>query len=97
MKLHVLLIIGFTLSLTGCENKEQTAPEQEAEATTTAPAAESKATEEPAAEKASYYFDGIVKHMHAHADQVTLSTTPSPMTTSMPANYRPAGCGGTTR
>jgi len=72
MKLHVLLIIGFTLSLTACENMEQAAPEQEAEATTIAPAAESKATEEPAAEKASYYFDGIVKHMHAHADQVDL-------------------------
>ena len=72
MKLHVLLIIGFTLSLTACENKEQTAPEQEAEATVTAPAAESMATEEPATEKASYYFDGIVKHMHAHADQLDL-------------------------
>jgi len=70
MKLHVLLIIGFTLSLTGCENKEQSAPE--AEATMTPPAAESMATEEPAAEKASYYFDGIVRHMHAHADQLDL-------------------------
>jgi len=63
MKLHVFLIIGFTLSLTACENKEQAAPE---------PAAESMATEDPAAEKRSYYFDGIVKHMHAHADQVDL-------------------------
>ena len=63
MKLHVLLIIGFALSVTGCENKEQAAPEQ---------AAESMATEDPVAEKKSYYFDGIVKHMHTHADQVDL-------------------------
>ena len=53
MKLRVLLIIGFILSVAACENKEQAAPE-------------------PAAEKRSYYFDGIVKHMHAHADQVDI-------------------------
>jgi len=70
MKLYVLLIIGFALSVTGCENKEQAAPEQEAEAPATAPAAESMVTEDPAAEEKSYYFDGIVKHMHSHADQV---------------------------
>ena len=65
MKLHVLLIIGFALSVTGCENKEQAATEQAAEA-------EPMATEDPAVEKKVYYFDGIVKHMHAHADQVDL-------------------------
>ena len=72
MKLHVLLIIGFTLSMAGCENEEQAAPEEAAEANTAAPAAESMATEDLAAEKTSYYFDGIVEHMHAHADQVDL-------------------------
>ena len=72
MKLHVLLIIGFTLSVTGCENKEQAAPEQAAEADTAAPAAESMATEDPAAEKKSYQFEGILKHMHGHADQIDL-------------------------
>ena len=51
MRLYVLLIIGFALSVSGCGNKE--------------PAAEPMA-----ADKESYYFDGIVKHMHAHADQV---------------------------
>jgi len=61
MKLQVLLIIGFTLSLTACENKEQAAPEQVAEATTTAPA-----------EKESYEHDGIIEHMHRHADQIDL-------------------------
>jgi hypothetical protein len=65
MKLYVLLIIGFALSMSGCGNKEQAAPEQEAEAPATAPAAEPMA-----ADKESYYFDGIVKHMHSHADQV---------------------------
>jgi hypothetical protein len=65
MKLHVLLIIGFTLSVMGCENAEQAAPEPAAEA-------EPMAAEEPAAETVDYYFDGIVKHMHAHADQVDL-------------------------
>jgi hypothetical protein len=65
MKLHMLLIIGFALSVTGCENKEQAAPEQAAEA-------ESMAAEEPVAEKDEYHFDGIVKHMHSHADQVDL-------------------------
>ncbi len=61
MKLRVLLIIGFTLSLTACENKEQAAPEQAAEATTTAPA-----------EKESYQYGGIVEHMHRHADQIDI-------------------------
>lgn len=67
MKLYVLLIIGFALSMSGCGNKEQAAPEQEAEAPATAPAAEPMAADEE-----SYYFDGIVKHMHSHADQVDI-------------------------
>jgi len=61
MKLQVLLIIGFTLSLAACENKEQAAPEQAAEAITTAPA-----------EKESYRYDGIIEHMHRHADQIDI-------------------------
>ena len=67
MKLQVLLIIGFALSATGCENKEQAEPEQAAEATTTAPVAESMTTD-----KESYQYDGILRHMHAHADQIDL-------------------------
>lgn len=58
MKLHVLMIIGFALSVTGCENKEQAAPEQ--------------AAEEPAAEETSYHYDGILEHMHGHADRIDL-------------------------
>ena len=58
MKLQVLLIIGFTLSLTACGNEEQAAPEQAAEATTTTPE--------------SYQYDGIIEHMHRHADQIDI-------------------------
>ncbi len=58
MKLHVFLIIGFALIVTACENQEQVT--------------EPIATEDPVAEKNSYYFDGIVKHMHVHAHQVDL-------------------------
>jgi|GEM_PF-1345475 len=64
MKLHVLLIIGFTLSVTGCEKKEQAAPEQADEAQTIAPAAE------PMVEKKSYEYEGFLSHMHTHADQI---------------------------
>lgn len=70
MKLHVLLIIGFALSATGCGKKEQAAPEQADDAQTTAPAAEPMAAEEPAPEKKSYQYDGFLEHMHAHADQI---------------------------
>ena len=65
MKLYVLLIIGLGLSVTGCENKEQAAPEQAAE-----PAAESVATEAPAAEMENYEYEGILRHMHTHADRI---------------------------
>lgn len=61
MKLHVLLIIGFALSMSGCGNKEQAAPEQAA-----APAAESMA------KMGDYEYEGILRHMHSHADQLDL-------------------------
>jgi soluble cytochrome b562 len=64
MKLHVLLIIGFALSVTGCEKKEQAAPEKTDEAQTIAPAAELMV------EKKSYEFEGFLSHMHTHADQI---------------------------
>ena len=70
MKLHVLLIVGFALSVMGCGQKEQAAPEQTDEAQTTAPAAEPMAAEDPATEKKSYQYDGFVEHMHAHADEI---------------------------
>ena len=69
MKLHVLLIIGIALSVTGCDKKEQAAPEQTGDAQTAAPAAEPMAAEDPAIMK-SYQYDGFLEHMHAHADQI---------------------------
>jgi hypothetical protein len=56
MKLHLLLIIGFALCVTGCSSKE--------------PAVEPVTAEDPATEEKRFYYDGIVKHMHAHADQL---------------------------
>ena len=56
MKLHVLLIIGLGLCVTGCEKKEQAAPEQAAEA--------------PKAEMENYEYEGILRHMHTHADRI---------------------------
>ena len=67
MKLHVLLIIGLGLSVAGCGNKQQAAPEQ-----TAVPAAEPMATESPIAEMQSYEYEGILRHMHTHADQMDL-------------------------
>jgi soluble cytochrome b562 len=60
MKLHVLMIVGFALSVTGCETREQAEPAQTDEAQTAAPAAEKK----------SYQYDGFLEHMHTHADQI---------------------------
>ena len=70
MKLHVLLIVGFALSVTACEQQEQATPEQTDDAKTTAPAAEPMAAEDPATEKKSYQYDGFLEHMHAHAYQI---------------------------
>ena len=75
MKLYLLLSIGVLLSVTGCGGGEPAAPEQAAEAP--APAEEAMAVEEPAveapvAEEKPYYFEGIIRHMHEHADQMDL-------------------------
>lgn len=75
MKLYVLLIIGFALNLTGCETKEQAAPDLADEAHTTAPVAESMAIETPSVEKGSYQNDAFLTHMHSHADQIDLINT----------------------
>lgn len=70
MKLHVLLIVGFALSVTGCDKKEPATPEPTDDAQTTAPAAEAIPAEVPAPEKKSYQYDGFLEHMHSHADQI---------------------------
>ncbi len=38
MRLHIVLLVGFTLGMAGCSEKEQAAPEPEMEATATEPA-----------------------------------------------------------
>ena len=58
MKLHILLIVGLVLGVSGCENEQQAAPEP--------------VEETQPAETKSYRYDGFLKHMHAHADQVDL-------------------------
>lgn len=70
MKLHVFLIVGFALSVTGCEKNEQATPEQADDAQAAAPAAEAMPAEAPAPEKKSYQYDGFLEHMHTHADQI---------------------------
>lgn len=70
MKLQVLLIVGFALSVMGCEKQEQAAPEQMDDVQSAAPAAEAIPAEAPAAETKSYQYDGFLEHMHAHADQI---------------------------
>jgi soluble cytochrome b562 len=67
MKLHVLLIVGFALSMVGCGRQEQAAPEETGAAQPSAPAAEAVPAE---TEKKSYEYDGFLEHMHAHADQI---------------------------
>ena len=70
MNLHRLLIIALALSVTACGDKEQVAPEPMTDKA--APAAESMATAESRAESKGYDYDGILRHMHAHADQIDL-------------------------
>jgi len=70
MKLHMILIVGFALSVTGCAEKEQAALEQADEAQTTAPAVELPTTEAPVAEKQSWQTEAFLQHMHAHAEQL---------------------------
>lgn len=70
MKLHMILIIGFALSVTGCAEKEQAALEQRDETQMAAPAAEPPTAEAPVAEKQSWRTDAFLQHMHAHAKQL---------------------------
>jgi soluble cytochrome b562 len=65
MKLHTLLIFGFTLSMTGCAEKEQATPEAVDEVQAPPPAAEASPEK---AEK--WQNDVFLKHMHRHADEL---------------------------
>jgi len=65
MKLHMLLIVGFALSMTGCAEKEQAIPEAVDEAQAPPPAAEASPVETE-----EWQNDAFLKHMHRHADQL---------------------------
>ena len=65
MKLHLLLIISFVLSMTGCAEKEQPAPEAVEEAQAPPPAVEAAPEE-----TREWLNDEFLKHMHRHADEL---------------------------
>jgi hypothetical protein len=65
MRLHVLLIVGFALSVTGCAEKQQAAPEPVDEVGITAPEAAA-----PAAENEKWRNDAFLAHMHLHAEKL---------------------------
>ena len=65
MNLHMILVVGFVLSVTGCAEKEQVMAEPVDEAPMTAPDAVV-----PAAVDENWRNDSILKHMHRHADEL---------------------------
>jgi len=65
MKLHLLLIVGFALSMTGCAEKEQAVPEAVDEAQAPPPAAEASP-----AKTEKWLNDAFLKHMHRHAGEL---------------------------
>ena len=58
MKLHVFMTIAFVFGALGCAQEQQAVPEP--------------MVETPSAEPKSYQYEGFLKHMHAHADQIDL-------------------------
>ncbi len=65
MKLHMILLIGFVLSVMGCAEKEQVVPEPVDEAPMTAPEAVAPTAENDSGPDASF-----LKHMHGHANKL---------------------------
>ena len=63
MKLHTLLILGFAVSMMACAEKEQAAPEPVEEAQVPTAEATPAVTEE-------WQNDGLLSHMHRHADRL---------------------------
>ena len=61
MKFHMLLIIGFAVSIAGCAREEQPVP---------AGVDEAPAAEAPPVEKKPWQDDAFVKHMHMHAEKL---------------------------
>jgi hypothetical protein len=65
MKIRMILVVGFVLSVTGCAEKEQANLEPVDEAPMTAPE-----TAAPTAGTESWRNDAFLKHMHRHAEQL---------------------------
>ncbi len=65
MNLHMILVVGFFLSVTGCGEKEQVISEPVDEAPMTAPEAVA-----PATGNESWQNDSFLKHMHRHAEKL---------------------------
>ena len=63
MKIRTLLLIGLTVVITGCAEKEQAAPMQD-------DAAVSSAESMPVVEPANMGTDAFIEHMHVHAEQL---------------------------
>ena len=63
MKIRTLLLIGLTVVITGCAEKEQAAPMQD-------DAAASSAELMPAVEPADMGTTEFLEHMHVHAEQL---------------------------
>lgn len=65
MKLHILWIVGLTLCLMGCAEKEQASPEQNDMTGMNAPPPEPAAAEEK-----SVADEAFIQHMHEHAEKL---------------------------
>jgi hypothetical protein len=65
MNLHMILVVGFVLSVTGCAEKEQVMSEPVDEAPMTAPEAVVPTTVDE-----NWRNDSFLKHMHDHADKL---------------------------
>jgi len=65
MNLHMILVVWFILSMTGCTEKEQVTSEPVDEAPMTAHEAVA-----PATRNESWRNDSFLKHMHRHAEKL---------------------------
>ena len=64
MNIHAFLIVGFTICLTGCGEREQAAPTEGADAETVS---ESVAVDLAAPDEARMGSEMFIRHMHLHA------------------------------
>ncbi|MCP4300056.1 MAG: hypothetical protein GY783_05695 [Gammaproteobacteria bacterium] len=65
MNLHMILVVGFVLSVTGCAEKEQVLSEPVDETPMTTPEAVA-----PTAGNEVWRNDSFLKHMHLHAEKL---------------------------